>query len=110
MAGLQIFLVPGNYTRTTKYLLTNLRNSLWCSRGIDAHVRHGRISFLKVVRRSRILVGLCGLRLHGREEKHLLDVPLVGEEHSEAVDAKPPAGGRGQAVLQGHAEVFVATL
>lgn len=103
-------LVFVNYTRTTTFPLTFLRNSLWCSRGVDAHVLHGRLSFLKVERGCRIHLSLCGLRLHGREKQHLLDVPLVGEEHGEAVDTQPPAGGGGKAVLQCHAEVFVATL
>jgi hypothetical protein len=40
-------------------------------------------------------VGNLLLILHRREEQHFANVVLLGEEHGEAVDAKPmpPAGG-----------------
>jgi len=45
--------------------------------------------------------------LHGREEKDLLDVVGVREEHGQAVDSETPTGGGRKTVLQGGAKVLV---
>lgn len=50
------------------------------------------------------------LGLHRGEEQHFLDVLVVGEEHGEAIDAKTPASGGRQAVLQRGAEVLIYEL
>ena len=47
------------------------------------------------------------LGLHGGEEKNLLDVVAVRQEHGQSVDAHPPSSGGWEAVLQRCTEVLV---
>lgn len=47
------------------------------------------------------------LGLHGREEKDLLDVVRVGQEHGKTVKTHTPTTGRGQTILESLAEVLV---
>ena len=50
---------------------------------------------------------LLVFRLHGRKQKHFLDVNGVCEKHRDAVDAHAPAARGRQPVLQGGAEGFI---
>ena len=48
--------------------------------------------------------------LHGGEENDLLDVVVVSEEHSHAVETDTPASGGRKSVLEGLHEVLVDCL
>mmetsp|Transcript_8923 Transcript_8923/g.24044 ORF Transcript_8923/g.24044 Transcript_8923/m.24044 type:complete len:656 (-) Transcript_8923:29-1996(-) len=47
------------------------------------------------------------VRLHRREEKHLLDVVVIRQEHGKPVNTESPSAGRRKAILQRGTEVLV---
>ena len=48
--------------------------------------------------------------LHGGEQKYLLDVYRISQEHSEAIDTHAPSSGGWQTVLEGLDEFHINAL
>jgi hypothetical protein len=57
-----------------------------------------------------LLKRLVVIGLHGWEQKNLLDVVCVSQQHCESVNAHAPSCGRGQPILKSLYESFIEEL